>query len=65
MKTQERVEIVAANYPHPNSIWMILLLILASLAVGLIPIVYGLGFQESTDTTPPPATLWSELGRTE
>lgn len=63
MNTRERVEIVKTNYPSPNQVLLIFLVVLASFAMGLIPIVYGLGSPDTKPTTiPSEAGLWSVFG---
>lgn len=64
MKTQERVEIVGINYLLPSQVIRIGLIVLASFALGLIPILYTLDAAETrnTNTVPTEAGLWSVLG---
>jgi hypothetical protein len=66
MNTQERIKIVKTNYPSPNQVLLILLIVLASFGMGLIPILYGLSSPKAQDiVAPSQASLWSVLGKAE
>lgn len=67
MNTQERIHIVKTNYPSPNQVLLILLIVLASFGMGLIPIIYGLSSSPKTQeiVAPSQAALWSVLGEAE
>lgn len=66
MNTQERIHIVKTNYPSPNQVFLILLIVLASFGMGLIPIIYGFSSPKAQDiVAPSQATLWSVFGEAE
>lgn len=61
MNTQERAKIVIRDSIEPNQVILILLVALASLGLGLVPIVYGLGGPKTEVTVPTEAGLWNVL----
>ncbi|MBW4649002.1 MAG: hypothetical protein KME06_09890 [Kastovskya adunca ATA6-11-RM4] len=65
MHTREKIAIVKTSYPQPNQVLMIFLIILGSFAVGLMPIIYGIGGQETQGVIPSEAALWSVFGERE
>lgn len=66
MNTQERIHIVKTNYPSPNQVLLILLIVLASFGMGLIPIIYGFSSAKAQEiVTPSQASLWSVIGEAE
>ncbi|MBE9125301.1 MULTISPECIES: hypothetical protein [unclassified Coleofasciculus] len=62
MNTQEQVKIVIKDSIQPNQMILILLVALASLGLGLVPLVYGLGGSKTEVTVPTEAGLWHVLG---
>jgi hypothetical protein len=59
MKTYEKIEIIHQDYFQPERIKTVLLVTLCSLAVGLIPIVYGINTSSEGDfVIPTEAALW-------
>lgn len=63
MTTQEQVKIVIKDSIEPHQVILILLVALASLVMGLIPILYGLGESQLQDTVPTESGLWGVLGQ--
>ncbi|GAB4240332.1 MAG: hypothetical protein Kow0049_28160 [Stanieria sp.] len=52
MKTYEKIEITRHNWLQPEQLKTIFLVILSSLAVGLIPIIYSVSVSQPTDYSP-------------
>ena len=58
MKTYEKIEIIRNPYIQPDKIKKVFLVFLCSFAVGLIPIVYGIGLSTPDNVVPSEGTLW-------
>lgn len=58
MKTQEKIQLVERHYLQPSQLGMIFLVMLASFAIGSIPLLLGANFFTANNVVPAEAQLW-------
>ena len=61
MNIQEKVVIETNDYIQPRQIVMVFLVTIGSLAMGLIPIIYGISTSDTGNVLPTEATLWDVI----
>lgn len=60
MATQQRERILIEQSVDPSQFILIILIFLASMVVGLIPIIYGVGDGNTPTIVPSEAELWRD-----
>lgn len=58
MKPYEKIEIIRNPYTKPDNIKKLFLIALCSFALGLVPIISGIGSSTTDNVVPNEETLW-------